>query len=228
VSELRTQPRRGLRRALAAAVATALTGAAAVAAAPAADAHSSHSSRPLGTRSLATVLAADGTSFDRNWRDFDIVDAAVGAVLGAKPSSPVAVLADGTVPLTAFLPTDRAFRVLVADLTGTWYRSESKVFSAAATLGIDTIEQVLLYHVVPGATITARQALRSDGAVLQTALPGATFTVDVISRHFRWVRLIDADRNDINPFLVRGKLDLNKGNLQIAHGISFVLRPADL
>jgi len=42
------------------------------------------------------------------------------------------------------------------------------------------------------------------------------------------VSLVDADPNDANPFLVRSKLDINKGNRQIAHGISLVLRPADL
>ncbi|KQX65752.1 fasciclin domain-containing protein [Angustibacter sp. Root456] len=215
--------RRGLRRTVIALVTGAVAATSAIAAAPAASA-----ATPTGTRSLATVLAADGHAFDRNWYDFDIVDAAVAAVLKAKPSSPVSVLADGSVPLTAFLPNDRAFQVLAADVTHRWYRSESQVFTAVAGLGIDTVEQVLLYHVVPGATITSRQALRSDGAELQTALPGATFRVDVLSRWFPIVRLVDNDRNDINPFLVPSKLDLNAGNVQIAHGISFVLRPADL
>jgi hypothetical protein len=44
------------------------------------------------------------------------LDNAVGAVLAAKPNSPVAVLADGNVPLTAFLPTDGAFRRLAHSL----------------------------------------------------------------------------------------------------------------
>jgi hypothetical protein len=34
------------------------------------------------------------------------------AVLQAAPGRPVAVLTDGTVPLTAFPPDDRGFRVL--------------------------------------------------------------------------------------------------------------------
>jgi len=177
-----------------------------------------------GTRSLATVLAKDGAGFDRNPNDFDIADNAVAAVLAAKPTSPVAVLADGTTPLTAFLPTDRAFTRLAQDLTGKRYRSERAVFTdLATTLGVDTIESVLLYHVVPGATITAKQALRSNGAVLQTALPGATLTVTV--RHHR-VSLVDADTDARDPRIVR--FDLNKGNLQIAHGIDRVLRPVDL
>jgi uncharacterized surface protein with fasciclin (FAS1) repeats len=97
-------------------------------------------------------------------------------VLGAKPDSVVAVLADGSTPLTAFLPTDRAFRKLAYSLTGHWYRSESRVFTRlAGTLGVDKIESVLLHHV---------------------------------------------------PRVVQR--DINKGNLQIAHGIDRVLRPIDL
>ncbi|GAB3095977.1 fasciclin domain-containing protein [Isoptericola nanjingensis] len=183
---------------------------------------------PAGTTSLAAVLASDGDTFDRNWYDFDVVDQAVAAVLEAKPDSPVAVLADGTVPLTAFLPNDRAFQLLAFDLTHRWERTEEGVLRrVVAAAGVDAVEQVLLYHVVPGATIDARQALRSDGARLTTA-QGATFRVDVLSRWVPLVRLIDRDRNDVDPFLVRSKLDLNKGNVQIAHGISAVLRPLDL
>ena len=178
-----------------------------------------------GTVSLATVLAADGSGFDRNWNDFDITDNAVNAVLGAKPDSAVAVLADGTVPLTAFLPTDRAFRKLANDLTGKTYKTEAQVFAAlAGTLGIDTIENVLLYHVVPGATVTYRQALKSNGAVLSTALPGASIKVKVVWCYL--VSLKDNDPDASNPYVV--KANLNKGNLQIAHGINRVLRPVDL
>jgi len=183
---------------------------------------------PAGTSSLAAVLASDGDTFDRNWYDFDVVDQAVAAVLEAKPDSPVAVLADGTVPLTAFLPNDRAFQLLAFDLTHRWEHTEEGVLRrVVAAAGIDAVEQVLLYHVVPGATIDSRQALRSDGARLTTA-QGATFRVDVLSRWVPLVRLVDRDRNDVDPFLVRSKLDLNKGNVQIAHGISAVLRPLDL
>ena len=66
------------------------------------------------------------------------------------PNSPVAVLADGNVPLAAFLPSDRAFRRLAHSLTGKWYHSEKKVFiKLAGTRGVDPIESVMLYHVVP-------------------------------------------------------------------------------
>jgi len=176
-----------------------------------------------GKRSLAALLAKDGRGFDRNSRDFDIVDNAVRAVLTADPASPVAVLADGGSRLTAFLPTDQAFRILVKDLTGTWYPKEKDVFAAVASLGVDTVEAVLLYHVVPGATIGYRQALSSNGAALTTA-SGGTVTVRVRSGIF--LALIDADPDDADPYVVRP--NLNKGNKQIAHGIDRVLRPVDL
>lgn len=182
---------------------------------------------PSGTTSLASVLLADGDTFDRNWYDYDVVTQAVLAVLAAKPSSPVSVLTDGTVPLTAFLPNDRAFQARVFDLTKRWVHSESKVFDAVAGLGIDAVEQVLLYHVVPGATIDSRAALASNGAKLTTA-QGGTFTVCVISKRGPLVVLKDKDRNDLDPWLNGRALDLNKGNVQIAHGITLVLRPLDL
>jgi len=175
------------------------------------------------------VLLADGNQFDGNWYDYDIVTEAVLAVLAAKPDSPVGLLTRGDVPLTAFIPNDRAFQVLAADLTGRRFRSESAVFNAlAGAVGIDEIEKILLYHVVPGSAITSSVALRSDGASLATALPGATVKVDVLSRRLALIRLVDNDRNDLDPLVNPRALDLNKGNRQIAHGIVLVLRPKDL
>ncbi|MGL5809307.1 MAG: fasciclin domain-containing protein [Nocardioides sp.] len=176
-----------------------------------------------GNTSLVEVLAADGVKLDHNWHDFDIVEQAAFAVLKAKPDSAVGVLADGNVKLTAFVPTDRAFRKLVFDLTGK-RMSERKVFKTVASLGIDTVEAVLLYHVVPGAPITYATAKKANGAKLTTA-GGGTITVKV--RH-GVVRLKDADRDDLNPRVLRSLKNINKGNKQIAHGINRVLRPINL
>ncbi len=183
---------------------------------------------PTGERSLADVLTSDGNQFDGNWYDYDIVTEAVLAVLDEKPGSDVRLLTDGSVPLTAFIPNDRAFQVLVKDLTGRWFWSESRVFSElAGAVGIDAVEQVLLYHVVPGATITKRDAVKANGATLTTA-QGGTFTVRVYNRWIPVVELRDQDPDDVNPFLNSRALDINKGNKQIAHGIVFVLRPLNL
>ncbi|MGV9810158.1 fasciclin domain-containing protein [Micromonospora chersina] len=182
---------------------------------------------PSGTRSLAAVLTADTSGFDRNPRDFDVLTAAVLAVLQAKPDSPVKVLADGSVPLTAFVPNDYAFRELVRDIThARTLPGERAAFDAVAGLGTDTVENVLLYHVVPGATIDRKAALKADGAELTTAL-GATVEVDVKHCWYgRQVRLVDADSTDRDARVVR--YDINKGNKQIAHAVDRVLRPIDL
>jgi len=180
-----------------------------------------------GNRSLAKVLTSDGNRFDKKAGDFDIATEAVLAVLDAKPGSPVAVLTKGKTRVTAFVPTDRAFKALVFDLTGTWYYKERKAFNAAASLGIDTVETVLLYHVVAGKTLTAAKVLDADGASVATA-QGGSVTVDVLDPTRGVVRLQDADPDDVDPTTIPRLLNLNKGNKQVAHGIDYVLRPVDL
>lgn len=222
--------RRTLALATAAGLSLLMTAPAATAAPTAAPSASSPSSSPaLGSKSLAAVLTSDGNRFDNNWNDYDVLTQAVLAVVKAKPHSPVAVLTDGKTPVTAFLPTDRAFQIFVHDLTGQWIWSEQRLFTTLVkTAGVDTVEAILEYHVVPGATITAKDALKSGGANLQTALPGATFKVNVVSRYYTIVRLHDNDSSDRDPYLIASALDINKGNRQIAHGITAVLRPVDL
>ena len=198
----------------------ALGAGAALATAPAAGA-------ATGNRSLATVLTSDGNKFDHKGGDFDIATQAVLAVLKAKPSSAVGVLTKGRQRVTAFVPTDRAFKALVFDLTGTWYGKERRAFVTAASLGIDTIETVLLYHVVVGQTLTAGKVLAADGAAVTTAQGGAV-TVDVLDPTRGVVRLQDADPDDVDPATIPRLLNLNKGNKQVAHGIDYVLRPVDL
>jgi hypothetical protein len=202
---------------------TALLGAAATAPAQAAPAE-----KPLGNKSLAKVLTSDGNRFDKNARDYDIVTEAVLAVLAAKPDSPVGLLTKGWKPATAFVPNDWSFRTLTKDLTGTRYGSEKAVFNAlVGAAGVDTIEQVLLYHVVPGATIDSGTALGADGVALTTA-QGGEVTVDVIYPRVPIVQLMDQDPDATDPFLDPSALDINEGNKQIAHGIVLVLRPIDL
>jgi uncharacterized surface protein with fasciclin (FAS1) repeats len=208
-----------LRRTTASFVAAAAVATGAVAAAPAA------SAATPGTSSLAAVLLSDGDTFDTNSNDFDIVTQAALAVLAAKPNSPVKVLTDGTVPVTAFLPRDQAFRLFVYSTTGRWVTSEQGVFNAVASFGIDTVETVLLYHVVAGATIDRATALGADGAQLTTA-QGGKLTVDIVPN--RKIELRDLDPDSTDARVRWDAYDINKGNLQIAHGIDRVLRPLDL
>ncbi len=177
----------------------------------------------LGSRSLAAVLTADKSGFDANKNDFDVLTAAVLAVLKAKPNSKVGVLTRGGHPLTAFAPTDAAFRRLAFDLNGgKVVRAEKDVFAKVASLGIPTVETVLLYHVVPGATIDSRAALKANNAWLKSAA-GVPIKVRVVRGA---IYLQDRDTDATNPKVVVA--DINKGNKQIAHGINRVLRPVDL
>jgi uncharacterized surface protein with fasciclin (FAS1) repeats len=199
-----------------------LAATATVAAAPGAQAAPSTTDR-AGTTSLAAVHAADGHHFDKKWGDFDILDAAVMAVLKEKPKSSVAVLAKGKVRLTAFLPTDRAFQRLAKTLTGKSPKTERATFNTLAkAAGIDVIETVLLYHVVPGKTLGANKVVKADGKKLTTA-QGGTVTVKVKGKK---VTLVDADPDLANPRVIA--TDINKGNRQIGHAINRVLLPLDL
>ena len=183
-----------------------------------------------GEVSLAAVLTADGNgTFDNNWQDYDIVTQAVLAVIAAKPNSNVKLLTDGSVALTAFIPTDRAFRILAHDLTHKWYGTEKKVFDKlVAKLGVDAIEKVLLYHVVPGGPILAKDALQANGAKLNTALPGVFIRVSVKGGDIPVIILRDRDFNAHNPRVNPWATDINEGNKQVAHGITRVLRPINL
>ena len=200
----------------------------AMATAPAASASPAQARQ--GNTSLAEVLTSDGNTFDNNRDDFDIVTEAVLAVLAAKPDSPVALLADGKTRLTVFAPTDRAFRLLALELADKRIKSEKKVFETLVDLaGVDTIEAILLYHVVPGATLTSGKVLAADKARLETA-SGARVQVRIKETEHGGVKvkLRDKDRNSRNPRAILDALDINKGNKQIAHAIDRVLRPIDL
>jgi uncharacterized surface protein with fasciclin (FAS1) repeats len=181
----------------------------------------------LGENSLAAVLLSDNNQFDTNHRDFDIVTEAALAVLTAKPASKVGVLTTGNVAVTAFVPTDAAFMTLVKDLTGKTPASEEATFKAVAGLGIPTVEKVLLYHVVPGATIDAKTALTSNRAKLTTA-QGKTVEVLVYGQGGSKpsIRLSDRDYNARNARVIG--VDVNAGNKQIAHVVDRVVRPMDL
>ncbi len=203
------------------AAATLMSGAAFAAAAPATAAPEA---KP-GTQSLATVLAADGTTFDKNWQDFDIVEKAVLTVLEAKPDSPVALLTQGDQRATAFIPTDAAFRNLVQGLKGFKPKNERKTFKQVAKLvDVDTLESILLYHVVAGKTLVSDKVVASEGKKIKTAL-GKKFRIHISNGV---IQLVDKDRDARNPRVVGAAIDINRGNKQVAHGIDRVLRPIDL
>ncbi len=184
------------------------------------------STPPPPSATLAEVLLSDSAKdgpdgFDRRWWDYDIVTQAVLLFPDL-----VEAASDPDASLTVFLPNDQAFRRLVKEITGQWVWSEADVFDAVASLGTDTVKNVLLYHIVPS-KISYRDALGADGAVLGTLLPDASITVDVSGWKWKYVSLGDLDTDDRDPVVVRPNVGGEALN-GYAHGINRVLRPIDL
>ena len=107
----------------------------------------------------------------------------------------------------------------------TW-STVSRCWTASATgktpKGTDSLASVLAAE-VPGHG-DLPPGCQVQRAVLSTALAGSTIKVMVVGPFF--VSLKDNDPDATNPYVV--KANINKGNLQIAHGINRVLRPVDL
>jgi uncharacterized surface protein with fasciclin (FAS1) repeats len=137
------------------------------------------------------------------------------------PESSLQVLADGNTALTAFVPTDRAFRKLVRYLTGKAPKSEEAITNAVLSLGSATLEKVLLYHVVVGNPILSADALNANGATLSSA-NAQTFKVNVVGSK---ITLVDKASKHTNAVVLLSKIDINNGNKQVAHGINQVMLP---
>lgn len=185
-------------------------GAMVVAAVPATAAPSlTESSHGHGVGIVDIVLAVSGSDgFDRNGRDFDLLrDALVATdLVGA-----VAAAED----VTVFAPNDRAFKILAREL-GWDGRGEADAFGfLVATLGADTIADVLTYHVG-----TRELGIRD---LYRRTTVGTLLGPDLQTR---WFRIIDADTNDRNarvtfPWFVPAE----NGVIVV---IDRVLRPVDL
>ena len=134
-------------------------------------------------------------------------------ILAENPSTPLALAADPASPkLTVFLPNDRAFQALAADLLGFryWFASETTVATALVqALPTSTLETVVQYHVIPGADIDSKTALSVPRGTALTTLQGGKIMVTPV-RTFGTAILSDNDRNDIDPFLVQSKLDIEE------------------
>jgi len=177
-------------------------------------------------KTIAQQLLSDtgdnAAGFDEEWYDFDIATQAILLYpdLVAAASNPAA-------ELTVFLPNDRAFQALVYSLTGNFVFDEQGVFDAVASLGLPTVKTVLTYHIV-GSKIAASDALGANGAEL-TTLQGGKVKVDVVNPDLSLIVLRDLDPNADDPGVVYSKFNyggaLANGYI---HGISLVLRPADL
>jgi uncharacterized surface protein with fasciclin (FAS1) repeats len=182
---------------------------------------SSANANTLKLNPLSEVLDLGNVKFDKNSGDFDVFTSVFLDVWIANSKSPVSAITDGNVKLTAFVPTDRAFRKLVKDLTGKNLKSERAVANAVMSLGAKTVEKVLLYHVVLGDPILSPAALQANGAQLSMA-SGETVGVTV---NGTTIKLTDKSASSKDALVLLNKVDINQGSTQVAHGINRVLFP---
>ena len=177
----------------------------------------------LGTVPLAAALKLDQPAFDSDWHDHDIIVHLLNRVLAEKPDSSLAVLKDGSVPLTVLAPDDFAFRSLAGYRNGRGIilSTEARVYAFIARLHIDTLERVLKYHLVPSEVLAAMDLLSSNGLSLPTQ-EGSPIRVSIATS----VQLVDVSARNRASLVQLSNLDINKGNRQIAHSISAVLLPA--
>jgi uncharacterized surface protein with fasciclin (FAS1) repeats len=150
-----------------------------------------------------------GTPDKRHW-DFDIAVAALTA------TNLVGALDDPKASLSVVLPTDGAFIRSANDLIAALGLNHPKVVSEkqaldfyVTTVGLDTVEDVLLYHVVPGKKTLAE--LRASSPV--ATLLGPTFEV-------KQARLVDQLGRD--AWILRTNLQASNGTVQV---ISKVILP---
>lgn len=216
--------------------ALALTGTCLAAGVGASSAQVTDSQRTLGTRSVAQFLAADGHHFDRNWHDFDIVDKFFVKVLTVRPNSRLGIIRQGRKPVTAFLPTDGAFRRAAAVILGRHFKTERGVYLGFLRLGgvrngVKNAVLHLLYHLVKGPALTYQQ-LAAEAPTTLTTMQKRVKVGDLpvggkLEIHYRRGRLLVIDHDAVSPNarVIRSKGNLNEGNRQIAQGVSAFLSP---
>ncbi len=162
------------------------------------------------------VIEVSGASgFDRNGSDYDMLRE---ALVATGLADAVAAASD----VTIFAPNDNAFKRLARDLGWAGLGEESAFGFLAAATGFESadepglLDDVLLYHVAPGA---ADPADLSEQTGVATLLDGATLS-------FGHNSVIDGDTNDRNArFIEPNGIETSNGTINT---VSQVLRPIDL
>lgn len=168
---------------------------------------------------------------DKRKGDFNIIGQVVLALAGGGVLTSADLETLSTAELTAFLPTDRAFRRLAADVSGSkwWKVKESEVIPIlTGALDLGTIGTVVKYHIYPGGKVDYRTALKLDSnkrngtEVFIPMYGGGELGID---RRGGKLQLDDAGNAGFgsnNPYVTRPNI---KAGNALVHGISEVLLP---
>ena len=172
---------------------------------------------PTLAQILLSDSAGDVDGFDTNQNDFDIVTQALLATDGFNGLATAAGTPGANV--TVFLPTDKAFRILVEDLGLGSIKDESDLFDAiVATVGAPAVSDILKYHVVAGIADSSVVATLG-GADVETLL-GETFQVQFKGK--QQIRLVDDGGPGRDPIVRAVDIEASNG---VAHVIDRVLIP---
>lgn len=141
------------------------------------------------------------------------------------------ILSDGelellsTEDITAFLPTDFAFRRLAADIEDKrwWQVTESSVIPTLVdALGLEAIADVVKYHIFADGKVDYRTALSLD----DNRRNGTEVEIEMVNGEKLGIDrrgpFLQLDDNGNSPFVIRADID---GGNAIVHGISAVLMP---
>jgi hypothetical protein len=168
---------------------------------------------------------------DQRRGQFNVISNVVLALAegGLLTSDDLAALSSAEI--TAFLPTDVGMRRLAADLEGKrwWQIRESQVIPKLVdALGLETIAEVVKYHVYAGGKVDYRTALslddnrRNGTDTFIEMYNGGDLGIDRRGWSLQLDDAGDAGLGTNNPFVVRRNIDA--GNA-LVHGISEVLLP---
>lgn len=168
---------------------------------------------------------------DKKWGSFNIIGQVVLALADAGVLTSDDVSALSTAEITAFLPTDFAFRRLAADVSGqpVWKVDESEVIGIlTGALDLSTIGVVVEYHIYAGGKVDYLTALNLDtskGNGTDTFIAMYSGGELGIDRRYFALQLDDAGTAGLgtnNPYVVWPNID---GGNALVHGISEVLLP---
>ena len=168
---------------------------------------------------------------DKNRGRYNVISQTVLALVDNGVFTDADVAALSTADLTAFLPTDVATRRLAADLEGKrwWQIKESEVIPIlVGALGLDTIGEVVKYHVFAGGKVDYRTARslddnrRNGTEVFIDMYNGGKLGIDRRGPFLQLDDSGDAGFGSNNPFVVQRNVDAGNG---LVHGISEILLP---
>lgn len=193
----------------------------------------------LFATAAASLNDNNGKATDSNWYDFDVLANAVVALgLGPALQDSGNGLTGLGVKATVFAPNDRAFQLLVGDITGRpwWTLSEKDTLDALLAVagtadlngtgisGATALTQTVLYHVSPENIPNLRS--RAAGANIPTANTVGRTDINPSRVPFLgWVSLGDGDPTDLNPLWYGRTIGASNGTI---HVVASVLRPLDL